>query len=434
MGSVLDIRLRLARVVARVRAGWRASLLWSGRITIAATLSYIVATLLFPGTLPLLAPLTAMLVVQVTPVSLLASGLDRVLAVVAGVSLAVLFASFVPLEWWSLGLLIFVAITVGQALRLRSNLIEVAISGMLVLGVGSFAADLAAWQRITETLVGAAVGILSTLVFPPKAATADAGEAIDGLADSVSDLLVRAADEMVRVQRDDGDVAAAARAWLGEARAITYEVPSVGAALLQAEQGRRLNVRSVGTADVGPGLRQGLEALEHAAITVRGTFRAVLDAVTDDSWPEGAEAGAVLGRVAQAFVAMAAGVDAFGQLVREEADPDARLSSADVDEVRRALEELHRTRSRLQAELERGARSAVLELDVAVLTAVKRLLQEMDLDARVRRQVRLTRRRRSSRSTGRGPGTRPEVAPEPSPDDETQVLPVQPEDRRRRRP
>jgi len=431
---VLDIRLRLARVVARVRAGWRASLLWSGRITIAATLSYIVATLLFPGTLPLLAPLTAMLVVQVTPVSLLASGLDRVLAVVAGVALAVLFASFVPLEWWSLGLLIFVAITVGQALRLRSNLIEVAISGMLVLGVGSFAADLAAWQRIAETLVGAAVGILSTLVFPPKAATADAGEAIDGLADSVSDLLVRAADEMVRVQRDDGDVAAAARAWLGEARAITYEVPSVGAALLQAEQGRRLNVRSVGTADVGPGLRQGLESLEHAAITVRGTFRAVLDAVTDDSWPEGPEAGAVLGRVAEAFVAMAAGVDAFGQLVREEADPDARLSSADVDEVRRALEELHRTRSRLQAELETGARSAALELDVAVLTAVKRLLHEMDLDARVRRQVRLTRRRRSSRSTGRGPGTRPEVAPEPSPDDETQVLPVRPEDRRRRRP
>lgn len=421
-------------MVARVRSGWRASLLWSGRITIAATLSYIVATLLFPGTLPLLAPLTAMLVVQVTPVSLLASGLDRVLAVVAGVSLAVLFASFVPLEWWSLGLLIFVAITVGQALRLRSNLIEVAISGMLVLGVGSFAADLAAWQRITETLVGAAVGILSTLVFPPKAATADAGEAIDGLADSVSDLLVRAADEMVRVQRDDGDVAAAARAWLGEARAITYEVPSVGAALLQAEQGRRLNVRSVGTADVGPGLRQGLEALEHAAITVRGTFRAVLDAVTDDGWPEGPEAVTVLGRVAEAFVAMAAGVDAFGQLVREEADPDARLSSADVDEVRRALEELHRTRSRLQAELETGARSAVLELDVAVLTAVKRLLQEMDLDARVRRQVRLTRRRRPSRSTGRGPGTRPEVAPEPSPDDETQVLPVQPDNRRRRRP
>ena len=49
------------------------------------------------------------------------------------------FAVVVPLEWWSLGLLIFVSITVGQLLRLRANLVEVAISGMLVLGVGSLA-------------------------------------------------------------------------------------------------------------------------------------------------------------------------------------------------------------------------------------------------------------------------------------------------------
>ncbi|HEX4976634.1 MAG TPA: FUSC family protein [Nocardioides sp.] len=430
---MLDVRLRLARVVARVRAGWRASLLWSGRITIAATLSYVVAMLMFPGTLPLLAPLTAMLVVQVTPVSLLASGLDRVLAVVAGVSLAVLFASFVPLEWWSLGLLIFAAITVGQALRLRSNLIEVAISGMLVLGVGSFAAELAAWQRITETLVGAAVGILSTLVFPPKAATADAGAAIDGLADRVSDLLVRAADEMDRVQREDGDLAAAARAWLGEARAITHDVPRIGAALLQAEQGRRLNVRSVGTSDVGPGLRQGLEALEHASITVRGTFRAVLDATADDAWPGGQEAATVLARLSGTFRAMAAGVDAFGQLVKEEADPDVRLSSADVEGVRRSLDALHRARTRIETELRTGAGGVLLELDVAVLSAVKRLLQELDLDARVRRQVRLVRPRRTGRAPGPAREGRAEVTPEPSSEDETQVLPVQPQERRRHR-
>ena len=43
---------------------------------------------------------------------------------------------------------------------------------------------------------------------------------------------------------------------------------------LQAEQGRRLNVRALGTPDVGPGLRQGLEALEHSAVAIRGMFRA----------------------------------------------------------------------------------------------------------------------------------------------------------------
>ena len=59
--------------------------------------------------------------------------------------------------------------------------------------------------------------------------------------------------------------------------------------------------------------------------------------------------------------------------------------------------------------------------------------QELDLDARVRRQVRLLRRRRSGRGPGEVRDGRPEVAPEPSPEDETQVLPVRPEDRRRHR-
>src|SRR3954470_10792307 len=118
----------VSRELTRVRRDGRAALLWSLRITVAATASYVVASLFFPGTEPLLAPLTAMLVVQVTPLSLLASGLDRVIAVVAGVSLAVAFAAVVPLSWWSLGILIFLSITLGQALHLRANLIEVAIS------------------------------------------------------------------------------------------------------------------------------------------------------------------------------------------------------------------------------------------------------------------------------------------------------------------
>jgi uncharacterized membrane protein YgaE (UPF0421/DUF939 family) len=106
-------RSGLSREVRRLRSGWRGAVLWSLRITVAAVTSYAVAMLFFPGTQPLLAPLTAMLVVQVTPVSLLASGLDRVVAVVSGVALAVAFAAVVPLEWWSLGLLIFLSLTLG---------------------------------------------------------------------------------------------------------------------------------------------------------------------------------------------------------------------------------------------------------------------------------------------------------------------------------
>jgi hypothetical protein len=421
----------LARELTRLRNDGRAALLWSLRITVAAVASYVVGTLFFPGTQPLLAPLTAMLVVQVTPVSLLASGLDRVVAVVTGVSLAVAFASVVPLEWWSLGLLIFVSITIGQVLHLRSNLIEVAISGMLVLGVGSLGAEPAAWQRIAETLVGAAVGIAANLLLPPKVASADAGRAIDGLADSVGDLLTRAADELTELVAEGRDLAPAARAWLGEARRINHDIPRVGAALLHAEQGRRLNVRAVGTPNVGPGLRQGLEALEHSAVAIRVMFRALADATYDATWRDDEGAEDLLLGLTQTFRELAAGVDAFGQLVRDEADPDNRISSADVQALRDALDGLHEARARLEDLMTAGAAPELLELHATVLSTVRRLLTEMDLDERVRRQVRLARRvrPRRPRHDAPAPGDRPPVPAEPTPDAETQVMPRVPDNR-----
>ena len=424
----------LARELTRLRNDGRAALLWSLRITFAAVASYVAGTLFFPGTQPVLAPLTAMLVVQVTPVSLLASGLDRVVAVVTGVSLAVAFASVVPLEWWSLGLLIFVSITIGQVLRLRSNLIEVAISGMLVLGVGSLGAEPAAWQRIAETLVGAAVGIAANLLLPPKVASADAGRAIDGLADSVSDLLTRAADELTELVAEGRDLAHAARAWLGEARRITHDIPRVGAALLHAEQGRRLNVRAVGTPNVGPGLRQGLEALEHSAVAIRSMFRALADATYDATWLDHEGSEDLLLGLAQTFRELAAGVDAFGQLVVDEADPANRLTSTDVQALREALEGLHEARARLDDLMTASDAPELLELHAAVLSTVRRLLTEMDLDERVRRQVRLVRRTRPRRprTDAPAPGDRPAEPEEPSPEAETQVMPRVPDTHRER--
>ena len=413
----------VSRELARVRRDGRASVLWSLRITVAATASYLVASLFFPGTQPLLAPLTAMLVVQVTPLSLLASGLDRVVAVVAGVALAVGFAAVVPLEWWSLGVLILISITIGQFLRLRSNLVEVAISAMLVLGVGAIGAEAAAWQRIAETLVGAAVGIIATLVFPPKVASSDAGRAIDGLADAVGELLERAAGELDAMAEGESErLSGAAREWLDDARRITHNIPDVGAALLRAEEGRRLNVRAVRTPHVEPALRQGLEALEHTAVAIRGLMRSVADAA-DGDWLDDDSASQVLSDLAETFRKMAAGTDAFGELVRHEGDVQDSLSRDDIARLQEAQDGMLRARARLDAALTEARPADVVELYSATRATVRRLQHELALDERVRRQLRLLPQRRLPTR----PGVRRRSAgdlPHPSgPDDETQVLP-----------
>jgi uncharacterized membrane protein YccC len=434
---VLDTGRRiLTRELRRLRKDGRSAVLWSLRVTVAAVASYVVGILLLDVDQPLLAPLTAMLVVQVTPVSLLTTGMDRVVAVVAGVSMAVLFAAYVPLEWWSLGLLIFACITIGQILRLRSNLVEVAISGMLILGVGELA-QVAGGQRVVETLVGAAVGIAANLLFPPKVASLDAGRAIDGLADSLSELLNRAANELTQLVPEGdgtGDVAAAARVWLDDARRINHDIPQVGAALLRAEQGRRLNVRAIGTPNVGPGLRQGLEALEHSSVAIRGMFRAVVDASQDATWTDEDTARDVLLGLAQTFRDIAACVDAFGQVVRDEADPAATASSGDLQALVDALQALHEARDRLNDLLVAGGPPQLLELHAAVSSTVKRLLHEMDLGERIRRQVRLRQARRRGRPGPPPPsGSRPTTPSEPAPDADTELLPQLPP-RRRNKP
>jgi hypothetical protein len=418
----------VSRELARVRRDGRAAVLWSLRITVAATASYLVASLFFPGTQPLLAPLTAMLVVQVTPLSLLASGLDRVIAVVAGVALAVAFAAVVPLEWWSLGVLILISITLGQFLRLRDNLVEVAISAMLVLGVGALGAGAAAWQRIAETLVGAAVGIIATLVFPPKVASSDAGRAIDGLADAVSELLTRAAGELDALAEGEPQrLAGAAREWLDDARRITHDIPVAGAALLRAEEGRRLNVRAVRAPHVEPGLRQGLEALEHTAVAVRGLMRTLADA-SDGDWLGEDSASGVLRDLAEALRQMAGGADAFGELVRHEGDVQVNLSRDDIARLREAQEGMLRARARLDDALT-GVRSAdELELYATTRATVRRLQHELALDERVRRQLRLLPPRRPPARDvvrRRPAGDRPDPT---GPDDETVVLPTLPDE------
>jgi hypothetical protein len=405
----------------RFRRGGRQAIAWAFRLSAAAVASYVVALLLFPGTQPLLAPLTALLVVQVTPVTLLASGLDRVISVVAGVSLAVVVSSVVPLTWWSLGLLIAVSIMLGQALRLRSNLIEVPISAMLVLGVGVLNADSAAWERITETLVGAAVGIAANLLVPPKVASADAGAAIDDLADRLARLLARAADELADVDPRGRDIAARTSSWLDEARAITHDIPAFGESLLRAEQGRRLNVRAVGKPDAGPGLRQGLEAVEHTAVALRSMFRAVHDATSDPGWPQDEIGEAVVRNLEQVLRELADGVLAFGDLVRAEAQPERPDVLPEIHRVQAALEGLHEARARLEDLVMTDIGAVVLELHANVLATVKRVLVELDLGERVRRQLRLrpvSRPRHPRRNGPTPPSTGPTVPPEEEPTQE----------------
>lgn len=147
-----------------------------GRLTAAAVVSYLISVELTDGAIDLTGPLTALLVVQASAFSTMKMGAVRVGAVLSGVLVATLLSTVIGLTWWSLGAAIAASLLLAKALRLGEQALETPISAMLILGVAN--QDVAAEIRILNTLIGAAVGVLFNLLYPPAMPTASAGRAL----------------------------------------------------------------------------------------------------------------------------------------------------------------------------------------------------------------------------------------------------------------
>ena len=238
------------------------------RLVTCAVFAYLIASLVPEASPPVLAPLTALIVLQVSIYRTLFTAVRRVAGVVTGVLIALELSRWVGFTWWSLGLTITLGLAVGYALRRRAAVLEVPISAMLIRSVGG---KTAATSRITETLIGAAAGLIAGFILTaPQVEPAE--EAIADLARTMADLL-----EGMAAGLDDGSANDSVRAWLDRARALGNEIRRVDEALAQAEESTKLNPRSLRLPHSTVTLRQSVENLEHSAITVRVLARALAD-------------------------------------------------------------------------------------------------------------------------------------------------------------
>ncbi len=386
---------RIARSsVRRFRRGWRASLARTVRLTGAATAAYVVAdVLLEKGSLhdsrPILATLTALLIVQVTLVGTVSDTLKRIASVMAGVSVAIVFSSFAAFNVVTLTVLIAASLTVGQILRLGPHLLEVPISAMLVLNLGG--SETAAGGRIVETIIGAAVGLLVNLVFPPQLQKQSVGAAIEHFALELGELLDAVADEIVDELRPER-----AEQWLADARQLSASVADLDRRLAEGEQSRRLNPRALGQVDAGPDLRSGLNALEHSAVALRALYRSIADRAREQPDGEqvyGAEVRGILGVLLQDI---AGAIRAFGALVQAESMLDVIAPGdepgADVrpDHVQKALDDVREAQVRLTELLlvDPHDQPELWALHGSLLAAVDRVLRELDVERRQRDRAR----------------------------------------------
>jgi len=318
-GAAKAVAKRQAEQLTLVRRRAQPAAVYITRMTLTAVFAYLLALQLPGGSArSVLAPLTALLVVQATLFHTIRSAVQRVIGVTAGVLAAVAVSAYVPFSWWVLGLLIAGTLALGLMLRLHEDTLEVPISAMLIFSVDSHAA---ATGRITETLVGAAAGLAAGLLFAPLRVQ-PAKDAIGELTSQMGDLLGQMADGLA----EEPDPRRAAE-WLDRTRALRGEIERVDDALSQAEESVRLNPRRLRYPNPAAGLRDGVDTLERAATDLRVLARAVLDSARLDSEDSPVKDPEARARLAAVIAELAASVRAYGQHIETDPEP---LDAADA--------------------------------------------------------------------------------------------------------
>jgi hypothetical protein len=239
------------------------------KTALAATIAWELARVVLGSTLPALAALGAINTVQITVRQTVARGLQQVVGVVVGVGAAIMLARFLGVHAWSVGLVILGALLLGRLLRLGPQANQIAISGLLVLSLGTGYGA----ARIWDTLLGAAVGVVVNMLIIPPTYVEAAAVALCGVGEDIGLLLTEIGAALCRGDWDHRT----ARGWLDRARALNRDQRTAVAAVEQADESVQFNPRARPVAESVARLVEASLALEHAGTETGGIARTLLE-------------------------------------------------------------------------------------------------------------------------------------------------------------
>ncbi|PPF46564.1 MULTISPECIES: aromatic acid exporter family protein [unclassified Rathayibacter] len=246
--------------------------------TAAATVvTWLLAGVVFPGTLPVFGAIAALLVVAPSINQSFSKALERSVGVIIGVIVGSVIGTVLGGESIIVLLAIVAAIAVGWAVRLTpASAVQIPISAMLVLSVGAVTPNYAL-DRILETLLGAAVGVVINVLIVPPVVLAPAERAIGDLTAQ----LAAALDDL-----GDALQAPVPRRRLDEllinARLLQTMQSKAEEAIATGEESLRLNPRRSAHRDRLLALDSVVPRLGRIVTRVRGMTRTVHDLYDDE--------------------------------------------------------------------------------------------------------------------------------------------------------
>ncbi|MFE5670873.1 aromatic acid exporter family protein [Agromyces sp. NPDC056523] len=264
------------RFSERFRATRRAPLLQVLKSAVATVAAWLLAGWLIPGPPPVFAAIAALLVVQPSVNQSLGKAIERSVGVIAGVVIASLLGLVFGSSSWVILVAILVAMLAAWAARMTTGTSnQVAISAMLVLALGGTSPEYA-FDRIIETLIGAAIGIIVNALIVPPVLAGPSRDQLAALGAELAASVTRLARALERPQRQadlDG--------LMIEARLLRPMRDAADGAIADAEDSLTLNPRR--SAHRGDILEQRrlLDRLGPMVTQVIGMTRAFVDHYDD---------------------------------------------------------------------------------------------------------------------------------------------------------
>jgi uncharacterized membrane protein YccC len=181
------------RITTTVRTTTRIPFVQVVKTSVAAIIAWFVCIALLPAQLPIFATIAALLVVQPSINQTFGKAVERSLGVITGVLLALILGLALGTSSGVVLLAVVVAVLVGWVFRLTpGSSTQIPISAMLVLAIGQLS-PVYAVDRIVETILGAAIGVVVNIVIAPPVLHEASRRAVVGLAGDCAAALDRLA-------------------------------------------------------------------------------------------------------------------------------------------------------------------------------------------------------------------------------------------------
>jgi hypothetical protein len=224
--------------VSNLQEKKRTPFLQVAKTALAALAAWFLAIVIFGENQPIFAAIAALIVVQPSINQSLGKALERSVGTVLGVAIAFgATLAFGPSGWIVL-VAVVAAILIAWSLKLTPGTAsQIALSAMLVLALGTVTPTYA-FDRILETILGAAVGIIINALIVPPVALEPANRAVSELGVNVAHIL----EDISAVLTRPTSYAVLNDIYL-RSRALRGEYNTARATVARAQESLRFNAR-----------------------------------------------------------------------------------------------------------------------------------------------------------------------------------------------